>query len=233
MEQPESFDKISSQEIHGHSFWLYTVIVGLSVEEALRHVLPHVGELSLSMDRELLLEIVSEFIRLALFLTLVVRFYLGSVRYFSQAHLTEQSDVDYQNKNYTYDFFIGLIHFSAFLALSLSIDSKQYNGMWLFWLSFILLYDFMWLAGSRKYDTAKIIRFWTYLNGFTFSASWLLYLAAAQIFTTGWLIPKAVATINQTIFMLPIFFFSFLDIREVLKSDPVLPNWISNVIKRK
>lgn len=233
MEQPESFDKISSQEIHGHSFWLYTVIVGLSVEEALQHVLPHVGELSLSIQTDALLDIVLEFIRLALFLTLIVRFYLGSVRFFSQGHLNEKADIDYENKNYTYDFFFGLIHFSGFLALSLSIDSQKPFWVWLFWLSFVLLYDFIWLFGCRKYDTKKIIKYWTYLNGFTFVLSFAFYFGATNLFALFSLTQKAIVMFSQIAFMLPIFFFSFLDIKEVLKSEPVLPKWIEGLLKRK
>ena len=130
---------IDSQEIHKHSFWLYSVIVGLSVEEALRHVLPHVGELSFEMRGYDVYSVVLEFIRLALYLCLVVRFYLGSVKFFSVAHVSAHSTADYPTKNYTIDFFFGLIHFSSFLALSLAIDSKQPYTIFLFWLSFILL----------------------------------------------------------------------------------------------
>lgn len=232
-QQPESFDNISNQEIHGHSFWLYTVVVGLSVEQALQHVLPHVGELSLELPRDTVFNIALEFIRLALFLTLVVRFYLGSVRYFSQAYLSELSDASYENKNYTYDFFFGLIHFSAFLALSLSIDAKLYHFTWLFWLSFILLYDFVWLISCRKYDTTKIIRFWAYLNGLTFIISTALWLLSGNLLSFTALEQQTINHINQTAFMLPIFIFSFLDIKEVLKSDPVLLKFLSSILKRK
>jgi hypothetical protein len=232
MTQPESLDSIDSQEIHKHSFWLYSVIVGLSVEEALRHVLPHVGELSLSIQPDEGMDIALEFVRLALFLCLVVRFYLGSVRFFYQAHINQHSDENYPNKNYTYDFFIGLIHFSAFLALSLTIDSKQPFWVFLFWLSFILLYDLFWLFVCRKYDTSKIVKFWAFLNGVTFVLSWLLYLGIAKFFSL-FASDKNVEFWSQIFFMLPIFLISFADIKEVLKSEPVLATWFANLLKRK
>lgn len=233
MEQAESVERLSSPEIHTHSFWLYSVIVGLSVEEALRHVLPHVGEISLSMGRNALSEISLEFVRLALFLCLVVRFYLGAVRFFNLAHLCSTCDTDYPTKNYTIDFFFGLLHFSAFLALSLSIDAKQDHTIFLFWLSFIILYDFVWLLACRRYDTFHLVKLWAFLNGLTFVLGMVFYFVPRSIFSYFGASELLAGYWCEVLFMLPVFFFSFIDIREVFKAQPIFATWFGNLLKSK
>jgi hypothetical protein len=231
MAESEPFSELDSKNVHTHTFWLYSVIVGLSVEEALRHVLPHVGELSLTMPVDKRVYIATEFVRLALYILLVVRFYLGAVRFFFHAHTSDASKDQYPRRSYTYDFFFGLVHFSAFLALSLTIDAEKPEGVFLFWLSFILLYDFIWWLTCRKFDTSKLIKFWTFVNGLTFVLSMALYVISTKL--TNSLPEYWAMLINDTVFMLPVFIVSFLDLREVLNDEPIFQNWFLKLVSRK
>jgi hypothetical protein len=205
------------------------------VEEALRHVLPHVGELltSATMDG-IEIGILLEFLRLALFLCLVVRFYLGSVRFFNRAHVSADAHVDYPTSNYTLDFFFGLIHFSAFLALSLSIDSKNPTGVFLFWLGFILLYDFVWLFGCRHYSTFDLVKLWALINGLTFICAIAVYFLLLWILLkTTSLSASALSFWTEIGFIIPVFIFTIIDIRELFKSEPIFAKWLQYFSRSK
>lgn len=231
MNSNTSNEFINSRDIHKHAFWLYSVIIGLSVEEALRHVLPHIGELNSVRA----LHIGLDGLQLALFLCLVVRFFLGSVRYFDEAHIGE-SALQYKTKNYALDFFFGLIHFSGFLGLSLSIGHSK-DWVFLFWLTYILLYDLIWILGCRKYETIQIVYVWTVVNVVTFlislALSLIVWVLASSVFNYYVTHPDRVWFTVSIIFMIPIFFFSFIDIYSIFKADTVFERWFSKFSARK
>lgn len=222
---------VRSDEIHTHSFWLYSVIVGLSLEEALRHVLPRLGQLSTFNTSERI-GLGLEFIRLALFLCLIVRFYLGGVQFFNQYHVGSKS-LSFVNKKYTWDFFSGLVHFSAFLGLSLSISTSRPWWEFNLWLTFIILYDVLWWILCRKHDTMPSIRFWALFNGSCFILSLLLGLLSYLL--TFWMELGIENRLffSQIGFMIPIFLFSLLEIPEVLSSERKFEKWVIKVISRK
>src|SRR6478672_10322850 len=100
------------KKAHTHALWIYGVIVGLAIREALTHVMPlalvppSAAPLLDQLTPELkkLAQVLQYHppppatgqliligIRLVVFLVMVVRFYFGSVQYFTTMHdLTEQ-----------------------------------------------------------------------------------------------------------------------------------------------
>lgn len=197
---------IIDENIRKQAFWLYGVIVGLAVKEALTRVLPHIfKENADQLERHL-----PEIARLFIFLILCVRFYLGSTQYFDEAYekihsveapaqtsenATPENEVTtpipenkYKKKSFGLDFLIGFFHFIIFSALALSIcyDESGWSNeiSYLLFPSFlliILLYDILWLLLNLKNDTFDLIKLWTFLNVVT-------VLTCAIVFGIVWLV---------------------------------------------
>lgn len=219
-----------SKDLHKHAFWLYGVIIGLSIEESLRHVLPHVAEISFynnNLSRHKAIHIGTDVIQLAVFLTLVVRFFLGSVRYFDQAHISPSSS-KYKSKNYALDFFFGLIHFSGFLGLALSFGEQQPEWLFLFWLAYILSYDLIWVLGCRKYETIRLVYVWAFVNVLTLILSVLLYLLVWTFLRQYFEQYKSYVLCALSLaFMLPILLVSLIEVYEIFKPEPTFTKWFA------
>ncbi|HZH29625.1 MAG TPA: hypothetical protein VEY11_02445 [Pyrinomonadaceae bacterium] len=146
--------------LHKDAFWLYGIIVGLAIREALTEVLPHIfSTTSIPFEHFL------EGVRLLVFLILAIRFYLGSVTYFRDAYICEKAKADYSKKNYFLDFFVGFFHFLLFFALATSINIHE-RPLWLFplLLVIVLFYDVPWLIINWSNDTSDLIKMWTAIN---------------------------------------------------------------------
>ena len=183
----------SDKVIHKHAFWLYGVLLGLAIKQAIETTIPHLisperlpAQIARAggiihfphpdtgfRDTGIYLEI----LRVTIVMALVIRFYLGSAYYYGKAYEASDADEKYPKKNYGVDFVFGFIHFLAFLILALTIDIHTAQIRWFpSVVGFILIYDFFWYASSFKQDTSELLVWWMMINGINALFSTVLYL---------------------------------------------------------
>ena len=168
------------ETLHEHAFWLYGVIAGLAIEEALGSVIPHLftrAEVSggASQDTKLLF---AAFFRLAVFLIVIIRFYVGSALFFESAHIHVPEHARESKRSYALDFVTGLIHFLLFFIWAFSIDVHTKGLRWFpALLALILLYDVLWVLIYllKGLDKHPLVTFWTMINALTLLLAGLLY----------------------------------------------------------
>lgn len=180
-----------------HAVWLFGVLVGLAIKEAITRVVPHLLILS---DGNRTLGI--EALRLLIFGLMIVRHYLGAAFVFDSIHTkelepktvpaaeqaTEDQRLKLARRQFGVDFFAGLLHFTLFSAWSLTIETHHvgpstdpmpsafaFQGI----LLFILFYDVFWLA-ARPRPYPRHLKFWTTINVLTAGAWLLSYHIALQ-----------------------------------------------------
>lgn len=209
--------------LHKDAFWLYGVIVGLAIKEALTEVLPHIFSLPKPGVMPAPYGHFLEASRLLVFLVLIIRFYLGSVTYFRDAYTCPSAKDDYSKKNYLIDFLIGFLHFLLFFALASSINIHE-KILWLFPLltGAILSYDLLWLIINWGNDTAYIIRFWTVINIITLGISAGLYYILKG---NGVVIEQA-----EEIASVPVFIASLIDIAGIITNKRLFVSWIEGLV---
>ncbi|HEY0428979.1 MAG TPA: hypothetical protein VGC76_14455 [Pyrinomonadaceae bacterium] len=244
---------VIDENIRKQAFWLYGVIVGLAVKEALTHVLPHIFKEQIN----LLERHIPEMIRLFVFLVLCVRFYLGAAQYFDEAYekkhpatvipfdppaenigtaqVNEAPPVlenKYKKKSFGLDFLVGFFHFLIFSALALSIcyDESGWNNeisIYLFpsVLLTILLYDVVWLLVNIKKHTFALIKLWTFLNVVT-------VVVCAATFGAVWVVyhmkeAKFQYFVAEAIAFIPLLLLSALDIAELIAGTSIIRRMLS------
>lgn len=160
--------------LHRHAFWLYGVVVGLAIREALTAVLPHL----ITPPFENRWESLQEGLRLSAFLILITRFYLGSGYFFDT---TYKADSTVKNTNYGLDFLFGSIHFILFYVAAVAIDiHTKPQLLFLILISAVLLYDLVWYYASAEYDTRHELKLWAFYNAVTFIVAGFVYLLVLQ-----------------------------------------------------
>jgi hypothetical protein len=164
------------QRLHNHSFYLFSVVVGLSIREALVRTTPSLFLPSKLETRQVHLEA----LRLIVFLTAIACFYFGSGVFFNKVYLDTVTAENYKKKIYGIDYGFGFIHFLFFFVWAVTINdftrSDKFSiSPFLSFLSVIFLYDLVWLLASRGYDTFDEIKTW---------AVWsvAVFLAASVVF---------------------------------------------------
>src|ERR1700754_1237596 len=108
-----------SEGLRKHSFWLYGVIVGLSIKSALDIV----GEHAIVPPQNSYSGVFLEFARLSAFLLISIQFYLGSVWFFDKFYETDSAEADQACHGYAPDYLFGLGHFIMFFGWAMSIDT--------------------------------------------------------------------------------------------------------------
>lgn len=173
-------ERVIEKSLHTHAFWLFSTIVGLSIKEALSEAVPNIiaPPANPAFDR-----IVYGF-RLAVFLIVIIRFYLGSVVFFEKTHAGETADENFPRKSYSIDFLFGLSHFILFFVCAFSIDIDK-KPFWLFpvLLTVILLWDWPWLAASYGQQSVGLIKLWAYVNSLTALLGFVAYKVVRSSFT--------------------------------------------------
>jgi hypothetical protein len=178
----------AEKSIHRHAFWLYGVLVGVAIKEALETGVSHlVNPDRLTHDLTHLQVAINfpdsqvglgpEIIRITVFLVLIVRFYLGSAFFFGAAYESETAGEIFPITNYAADFIFGFIHFVSFVILALLIDihiTPIHNFPYL--VGFILIYDIFWCASSFRRSTVKLIVWWMLVNVVTALSGAVIYL---------------------------------------------------------
>jgi hypothetical protein len=213
---------MAQEGLHKHAFWLYGVIVGLSIEEALKAVVPHFTSPPEQPPRAVLLDGA----RLLVFLVLIIRFYLGSGIFFDVAYASADADRRFPKKNYALDFLTGIIHFLFFFGLAIAIDAHA-NPLWLFpsLVGVILFYDLLWFIVCREYDTRRLMKMWMAVNLGTLGVAALFYLIAITSYT-----PPVTA---ELIAYIPILFVSAIDLGEMVRGRPIFARWLAALIDQE
>jgi hypothetical protein len=209
--------------LHKDAFWLYGVIVGLAIREGLTTFVPHIFTTTWNHAWAYF----SEGFRLLVFLIVIVRFYLGSAKFFNDFYIAPGADARFKHKNFTVDFLFGFVHFLVFFAWAASIDKFGGKAVYLYpgLLTFILLYDIFWFAWStfKKYHTRRVIGLWAILNFGTFLLSCCTFLVLKFIFE----VKPTAAEQGACVWVL---FVSFLDISQVITRRRIFAEWINDII---
>jgi len=170
------------QRLHNHAFYLYGVIVGLAIREALTRSAPQLIHPASAEPWMVLLES----LRLVVFLLTISCFYFGAGVYFDKVHLNVNTAQKYATKSYGLDFVSGLIHFLIFFGWALTIgDYGRYRfgvSPFLFFLSAVFLYDLVWLVVNKNFDSVQEIKMWALMSAVVF----LLATAVFFVYRTIW-----------------------------------------------
>jgi hypothetical protein len=172
------------QRLHSHSFYLFGVVVGLSIREALVRT---GSDLFLPTKVEIW-KVHLEALRLIIFLLTITCFYFGAGVFFDKIYINPETATRYQRKNYGLDFSFGLIHFLAFFAWALSINDYSRSPKWgvspfLGFLSAIFLYDLAWLFISYRYDSFDEIKLWAEWCAGTFFLASFVFIVVKFLFS--------------------------------------------------
>jgi len=208
-------------EIHKHAYWLFGVVVGLAIKEALTAVVPH---LMARPTDTLWWAALEDFVRLVMFLFLIVRFYLGSAYYFEEAYAGPNA-TKYPTKNYFLDFLCGMVHFVSFFAWALAIDfhDDQRAFFFRYILVWILLFDVLWFVLCKQYSTRHLMKLWMVINLFTAFVSVPIWLLAVY-FELNLALAEALA-------FLPIFVASIIDMAELTTGRRLFAEWLSKIAR--
>lgn len=202
--------------IHKHAFWIYGVIVGLAIKEAMSDTLPELFK-SASLNTWSKFAVAA---KLALFLMMTIRFYLGSAHFFDSAHCGPKAS-ELENKSYSIDFIFGAFHFLIFSVWAMSLadgmpDTLFLNLMWV-----ILGFDVIWYFFCRSFDTRHLMKLWMVFNLTTLLVSALTYLFFLQWFSRF---------TAELLALIPVLIASVIDIRELITGKNIVKGWFANLI---
>lgn len=152
------------EKLHKGVDFLYGILIAMSLEKVIEGVMhassstwfvdpthPHSDEAAAMVHAPEALM----YWRTLIFLIMVARFYLGSIRYFDKTYKSNTLELKGFRPRFFADFVVGLIHFILFFPLSLavtvppgriSVFSCFKFSSFVIMLMVILLYDTLWLA---------------------------------------------------------------------------------------
>jgi len=212
--------------LHQHAFWVYGVIVGLAVKEALSSVLPNLLTF-IANPPDAPFTSAADGWKLVVFLVVTIRFYLGSAVFFHSHHNVETNHL---TRGYVTDFLSGVMHFILFFAWSLTFKVSPstkhefvptaYETL----LAIILLYDFLWWAICRGTKGAAQVRYWSFVNLATVVVATVIHLISVAA--------NALQTVSEGITLLPVFFASIADIVGMAKGEQPFAKWIRALLQQ-
>jgi hypothetical protein len=222
------------KKAHTHALWMYGVIVGLAIRESLTHTMPYVipevvpsppASSPVPLRTSLLIGF-----RLVLFLALIVRFYFGAAKYFSEKHDLDDKDIrepdDLARKRaFGMDFLIGLFHFLIFFAWSYTITAQVRKGPFSWFLVLmitVLLYDLLWWLICRGFETGPYIKVWMLMNLFT-ALCWLAVFAGLM------LLQIRVETAEMASFI-PVALMTIVDFGDMISGRNRAASWVKKNI---
>lgn len=180
------------RDLHKDFFWIYGVIGGLAIREALTQTLHHALSIP-PPPAPWMLHI--ETWRTVLFMLMIVRCYVGSVVFFNKVHGPSAPAAG----NYYLDFVMGFNQFVIFYAWSITIFSysRTPKGLSYFLLGMflILLYDLLWLIFNWRYDTTERLKVLAIVNTLTALIGFLVFLAFADLFDANFQVAEEAALI--------------------------------------
>jgi hypothetical protein len=217
---------MKQEALHPQASWLYGVVVALAIREGLAQVIPQITS---PLHNGETWAITLQIWRLTVFLFVLIRFFLGSVKYFDEIHHDPESSRRYQTKSYGLDFLVGLVHFILFFGWATTIADVRHHELATGLSHFvkiggvILLYDVVWFAVSWRYDTRREILPWTCINLIT------VLLCAAVIFPP-W---PADAVLREQIAIPIVMFISLVDIVGLISNRNLISDAIMAVFSNK
>lgn len=207
---------MSRNELRRHCLWLYGIIVGLAIREAIVRVLPHFTAKDFLFDWHALLEV----LRLAVFLLVITRFYFGAAVVFRQIGPGES----FPTKNDGVDLLAGLVHFLLFFGWATTIDGRTgttwllSTSPYLVFMGLVLVYDlFWWLMGLGR-DHVEKLRLWMVLNVITLGACILIHLVGLRL--------QIDQMALEEICFFPVIAVSLIDVSEVLTGKEIFRTWL-------
>lgn len=232
--------------IRKNAIWLFGVLVGLALKEALTSIVPHF----LSPDDGVRGNHIAEFWRLFIFVVVAVRFFFGATVYFDDAY--ERCDYvpkdappntppvnPYKSKSFGADFLFGFFHFVLFAALSMTLENHTSHFgrhdlvrelSFLGLLCLILCYDLFWLLMNWKNSTYHLIKRWTVLNLitvsfvlFVFFLVWFVYYLQGVGFNLR---------LAEAIALIPVLLASGVDIIELIMGKPIVKDFFTKTGRR-
>ena len=216
---------------HSDAFWIYGVVVGLAITEALTKTISHTfGVLQQvpSAGTDTRAQITIEVFRLIIFLAMIIRFYVGSGIYVDRVYLDEKTASEFTRKNFGVDFLLGLIHFLFFFAWSETVIGHErfQHGLsdFLVLLAIVLLYDCVWWFVSRGYDTVRAIRVWAVLNALTVVLSFVLL-----VILNDWVQTSPIRA--EWVAFIPVAFMTIVDFGEMFSGRNLVADHIREMFK--
>jgi hypothetical protein len=233
-----------SEGLRKHAFWLYGVIIGLAIKDALETVgghlmIPPGGALSMR-------DSIPETVRLLVLLLTSIQFYLGSVWFFDKFYERNQAaplgvnNIASANPpSYALDFLFGLFHFIIFFGWALSIDTHSGRlRVFPILLIIILVYDSLWCRACKGLDTYTEIRKWTYTNYgvvvFAIAIYAVTYLIALLV--ELWKLPPGNFDfwardpirhrVAEVVAMIPVLIVSGIDIVGIVTDRQLIADWV-------
>ncbi len=211
------------QNFHKEVFWIYGVIVGLAIREALVTTLHHLF-LMPSVDPW---QLHIEAWRTVLFLMMIIRFYFGSLIFFNDTYIDRGRSAEVAIKSYGLDFFMGLMHFIILFAWSVTIVShgpRRYFGLsnFLIVMAVVLAFDLVWWVFNSGYDTKKRIKLWTAVNLLTLGLSALVFLVV-KVSTDNPQIAEEAA-------MVPVGMIAGVELLGMISERAIFAEWIRKLV---
>lgn len=221
-------------ELQKQAIWLYGVLVGLAIKEAITRVYDH----STVPEPQHFWAGTLEWARLAVFLLLIIRFYLGSVQYFYSVYRSPKADTSYPDKSFGKDFLLGFGHFVVFCLLALSLT--LHGSSWWFFpalVGIVLLYDVWWYLWSAGLSTRRAIRLWMVTNVVTVLSAFVFFVVPAFCFmflrNSGELnLTLKQAGACELIAYVPVVLASAIDLGAVLTGRSAIEQWLSDALHR-
>ena len=154
------------EDAHRDACWVLTVVGGLALTKALEQALPAINFAHWS-DTNLFI-----FLRLFIFCSISIRFFIGASVYFQKVHIEPGHDKapgGFPESNFVVDFASCIVHFSLlyFMAVNiLDFPTEANLPLQRFFLALcaVLLYDWVWFLVSAAYSTAPRIKKWAITN---------------------------------------------------------------------
>lgn len=211
------------QRLHGQAFFLYGVIVGLAIREALVRSGPHVFVPS-DIDS---VQSHLEAWRLVVFLLAISCFYFGALSFFDKVYVNPSTEVKFRKKNYGLDFGLGLVHFLLFFGWSITISdhSRPLHGIspFLGFMAAILLYDLVWLGVNIRYDTFQEIKLWAFM------CLVVVFLSAVFFFALRGL-TRHNEVLSEEFSFLPVISYLIVDHAELFSGRQFISEWIRRLL---
>jgi hypothetical protein len=162
-----------AEDAHRDAFWVITVVGGLSLTKALEEAIPAITSHASATNTVLIS-------RLVLFGVTAVRFFIGASTFFQQVHIQPNHENNFPVRNYVVDFSFAITHFSLLYLMAAHIKelpTDAYLSHQYFFLAYlaVLIFDWLWWAGSFSFTTAPIIRKWAISNSITVVGCCLLF----------------------------------------------------------
>lgn len=226
-------DRPPAAELQKQALWLFGVLVGLAIKEAITKVYGDV------VGRGEFWGGLLEGARLFVFLMVILRFYLGAVQYFNAAYASQVAARDNVNRQFGTDFLFGFLHFTIFCFWGLSINLVDDNGWRLLFpviLGTILMYDVGWYLWSST-ETRKNIRIWVVSNFVTACVGLLLFAttALALMFfanARSMHLSEQQSMACELVAYLPVLVASFIDLGGLLWGFTSIEEWLGEAIHR-